>query len=63
MILRTAGALLIALAVTGCAGVPAAVVWTTVGAGLTFGAEAAKFDVALIEYVEGREKGEQPAKP
>ena len=39
----------LALSLAGCAGVPAAVVWTTVGAGLGFGAKAMEFDKAVLE--------------
>ena len=49
-----AGAVLLGL--TGCAAVPPAVVWTTVGAGLGFGGAALKFDDDVFNYLTGRPK-------
>lgn len=43
-------ALALCAALAGCAGVPAAVVWGTAGAGLGFGAAALKFDDDLFNY-------------
>lgn len=52
--LRAAGALLIVLAVSGCAGVPAAVVWTTVGSGFGFGAAVVAFDTEALKIWDER---------
>jgi hypothetical protein len=53
-----AGALLLGCA--GCAGVPAAVVWSTVGAGLGASAAALKFDDDLFNYfVAGKPRAPQ----
>lgn len=45
-------ALVAGLPLGGCAGVPAAVIWTTVGAGLGFGASALKLDDDLLQLYE-----------
>lgn len=48
-------AAVICLLLSGCAGVPPAVVWATVGGGLGFGAAALKFDDdALHAYEAGK---------
>ena len=42
------------LCLGACAGVPAAVVWSTVGAGFGFGAAALKFDDDLLNDLTGK---------
>lgn len=43
-----------ALLLGACAGVPAAAVWSTVGAGLGFGTAALKFDDDLLDDLTGK---------
>lgn len=53
------------LGCAGCAAVPPAVVWTTAGAGLGFGAAALKFDDDIFNYFVSQKKAEeeQPSPP
>ena len=44
----------LALSLAGCAGVPPAVMWTTVGAGLGFGAKLVDLDTMILDHLWSR---------